>query len=154
VSSFHSQGEVAAEIKVRLALNTTALGAETDIGRKVYRGKRTIAPSLVPCTSILEGDDQAVPETKRTTYLVTTRYAVLAYVECDDEEPELNAHAAIRDIKRRLFMTNNEPDATLGKKAKEVLYLGKQIAPRADGEKFVLVVVEFTVTIVENVANP
>lgn len=154
MNTYHTGGEISAEVKRRLETRTIALGAETDIGRKVYLGKRDISAALVPCCSIIEGDDIPARGNARTDYLIDQRFAVLAYVECDDEDPNVAAHAAVRDIKRAVFTTDGKSDPDLGKRAAKTTYLGRQIAARAAGEKFILVVVEFSVEYVENVATP
>jgi hypothetical protein len=154
MTTFHSAGALSAELLARLATRTVALGAETDLGRKVYHGKRTVDATQVPCCSLLEGDDLSQHQGRLTEYLIEQRFAVLAYVPCNDEAPNTAAHAAIRDIKRALFVTDGRADGTMGGKVRRTTYLGRQIAPRADGERFVLVVVEFSCEYVENVASP
>lgn len=154
MTTYHTAAEVAAEVLQRIETCTIAQGAETDLGRKVYHGRRTVDKTLVPCSTLIEGDDLPSEGNGRTDYLIEQRFAVLAYVDCDDANPNLAGHAAVRDIKRALFRTGGKADHTLGGKAKRVGYLGRQIAARADGERFILVVVEFKVEYVENVASP
>jgi len=153
-ATVHTAGALSAEILARLGTCTVAQGAETNLGAAVHWGKRTVDASQVPCCTLLEGDDMPEHQNRLTEYLVKQRFAVLAYVPCDDENPNAAAHAAIRDIKRALFKTNGAADGRLGQKVRLATYLGKQIAPRADGEKFVLAVVEFQCDYVENVASP
>lgn len=154
MSVINLAGAVAAEVKRRLETITLALGAETDVGRKVYQGKRTIDKTLLPCCTMIEGDDVPARQNARTDYQVTQHFAVLAYLECDPDAPNAAAHAAIRSIKRALWTTDGKPDYRWGETVKTVEYLGKQIGPRADGEKFVLAIVEFSVDFVENIATP
>ena len=146
--------DIAAEIKTRLLTRTVALGAETDIGLAVYMGKRSIDKSQIPCVVIIEGDDMPEAASARTDYHVVQRYALLAYLPCDPDNPNVAAHAAIRDLKRAVFITAGRPDHRLGDQVKRVEYLGRDIGPRADGEALVLAIVEVAVEYVENVATP
>jgi hypothetical protein len=154
VSLLQSAGEIAADIKARLQTRTIALGAETDIGVRVLLGKRSIDKSQIPCVVIIEGDDMPDAVNSRTKYQVEQRYALLAYLPCDIDNPNTAAHAAIRDMKRAIFTTEGVADHKLNDQVKSVEYLGRDIGPRADGEAFVLAIIEVSVTYVEDVATP
>lgn len=151
----HTIAEVGAEIETRLLTLTVAQGAETNMATRFYRGRRVVSDDLVPCTVLIEAED--TPSDQRaplTTIETTQRYAVLAYVPCDPANPNDAAHAAIRDIKRAIWRTANKPDVRLGGFVRRVKYAGKDIGPRADGEAFVVAVVEFDVEFAEDLANP
>ena len=145
---------IAAELVARMATLTVAQGAETDVGTRVLQGKRSIDKSQIPCVVIIEGEDMPESINARTDYQIDQRYALLAYLPCSVDNPNTAAHAAIRDLKRAVFRTGDRPDVKWGGKVKAVEYLGRDIGPRADGEAFVLAIVEIGVTYVENVANP
>jgi hypothetical protein len=154
VSLLQSAGEIADELKTRLSTRTVALGAETDIGTRVLMGKRSIDKSQIPCVVVIEGDDMPDSVNARTKYQVEQRYALLAYLPCDIDNPNTAAHAAIRDMKRAVFTTDGVSDHRLADRVKSVDYLGRDIGPRADGEAFVLAIIEISVKYVEDVATP
>lgn len=154
MSLLQSAGDIAAELKARLLTRTVAQGAETDIGTRVLLGKRSIDKTQIPCVVVIEGDDMPDSANARTKYQVEQRYALLAYLPCDIDNPNTAAHAAIRDMKRAVFTTNGAPDHRLADSVKAVAYLGRDIGPRADGEAFVLAIIEVSVTYVEDVAAP
>lgn len=137
----------------RLQGVTVAQGAETDIGSKVFRGRRVIDDDLIPATVILEGEDRV--QGQRGVLVDTEQdYHLYAYLPCDPDDPNVAAHAALRDLKRALFLTNGRPDWTWGGAVRGLHYRGKDIGPRADGASFVLVVVAIAVEYVENLASP
>jgi hypothetical protein len=152
-TSLHTAEEVGLELSARLATCTVALGAETDLGVKVHRGRRRVDDDMIPCSVVIEGDDK--PEDNvATKHKLDQRYVLFGYVKCSADNPNDAAHAAIRDMKRALFNTNGKPDTKLGGKVKELAYLGRDIGPRADGAAFVLVAIEVGVSYVEDLANP
>lgn len=152
--SLHSAEAVAAEIKARLQTLTVAQGAETDIGTDVHMGRTKIDDSMIPCTVVIEADDQPARGRVGTQYEVTQRYVLFAYLTCDPMNPNEAAHAAIRDMKRAVFLTNGKDDVTMGGKVREVRYLGRDIGPRADGAAFVVAAMEITAEYVERLAAP
>ncbi len=154
MSLLQSAGDIAAELKARLQTRTVAQGAETDIGTRVLLGKRSVDKSQIPCVVVIEGDDMPEPGNARTKYQIEQRYALLAYLPCDIDNPNTAAHAAIRDMKRAVFTTDGEADNRLADRVKKIEYLGRDIGPRADGEAFVLAIIEVAVTYVEDVATP
>lgn len=148
--------DVADEIKTRLQAVTIANGCETDLGAAVYLGRsaRQIDRDLIPCTVLVEADDVPDRASVGTLYQIEQRYIVMAFVPCDPAAPNTAAHKALRDIKRALFTTAGKPDVTWGRRVKDVTYVGRDIAPRDDGEAFVLALVEIAVTYVENLSTP
>lgn len=146
--------DIADEIHVRLARCMIAQGAETDLGRVTFRGRRKVDDTMLPCCSLIEGDDIPSRETRSTYYELSQRYVVFAYLPCDPNDPNVAAHKGIRDLKRAIFRTDGKASVTWGGRVKEVAYLGRDIGPRADGAAFVIAAIEFAVTFVEDVANP
>lgn len=155
MTAIRTQEALAAEVVRRVSLCTVAQGAETDLGRKVYEGRRKVSDDMIPCTCVLDGDDAStVSGPMSTTYDTEQRFLLFAYVQCDPQNPNTAARQAIRDLKRAVFTTNGRADPTWGRSVRFVSYKGKDIGPRADGASFVLAVVEFTVQFVEDVASP
>lgn len=147
---------IALEITTRLQGCRVASGAETDLGARVYRGRRAVDDTLVPCATIIEGTDD-VQESDGRRLLearVAQDFEILVYVPCDPTHPNDAAHAAIRDVKRALFRTGGQPDRTLGGKVRRLIYRGRDIGPRADGASLVVAQVTVAVEYVEDVANP
>lgn len=145
---------VGAEIATRLATRTVAQGAETDLGTKVYRGRRHIDDTMIPCVVVIEGDDVPARGNVKTQYKLAQRYVLFAYVPCDPNNPNTAAHAAIRDMKRALYLTDGVPDSKLGGQVRDLEYLGRDIGPRSDGAAFVLAAIEVGVEYVEDVSAP
>jgi hypothetical protein len=150
----HTAEGVSAEIRRRLLTCTVAQGAETDLGRVVHHGQATIDVEQAPCCKLVEGDDVATRAGLKPDYEIEQRFAVIAYIPCTRDAPMTAAHAGARDIKRALFNTDGKPDTRLGGTVKVIEYSGKQMGFRKEGELMVLVIIEFGVTYVENVAAP
>ena len=150
MTTYHRAEDVSTELKTRLATLTVAQGAETDLGRVVYLGKRVPDKSMVPCAVLLEGDDDPERQGNTTTYKVTRRFILMAYVTCDPDNPNVAAHAALRDMKRAVFGDGGR----MGDKVRTVTYVGTAIGPRADGENFVLALLEVDVEYVESLSSP
>lgn len=151
MSIYTKASEISLAIAARMENVTIALGAETDIGEKVFRGRRSIDESQIPCSVIIEGSDTVQDRPGRLPSVsVTQRYVIAAYVPCDAQNPNDAAHAAIRDIKRAIFAG----DGTFAGKVLRVSYKGRDIGPRADGLPVVFVTVEIDVDYVEDLTNP
>lgn len=148
--------DIADELRTRLAAVTQANGYETDLGTTVYMGRvgRQIDRTMVPCATIVEGDDDPAAVRVGLDYQIAQSYILLAFVPCDPDEPNTAAHKALRDLKKAVFLTDGRPDHRWGGRVKHVVYEGRDMAPRDDGEAFVLAILEITVTYVENLANP
>lgn len=145
--------DVAVEVCARLASRTVALGAETDLGVSVYQGRRRIDDSMIPCAVVIEGPDTAGSAVGARVE-VDQPYTLFAYIPCDPANPNVAAHAALRDLKRAIFMTDGKADPRWGGKVREVRYLGRDIGPRADGAAFVVAAIDIGVQYVENLAAP
>lgn len=147
-----SASEVAAALSARLAAILTANGCETNIGARVYQGRRAVDESVIPCAVLIEGNDTPTqqPGLRMTSVSIVQRFVAVAYVACDPDNPNTAAHAAIRDIKRAFFA--GEP--ILKGQVRKLTYRGRDIGPRADGAPFVYVQVDLDVEYVEDLANP
>jgi hypothetical protein len=156
MTMLHNADAIGALIQSRVQTRTVANGAETNLGVKVYRGRRAIDDDMMPCSSVIEAEDTILQADgqRRADVKVDRRVSVHAFVACDPNNPNVAAHAAIRDIKRALFSTDGKPDTTLGGAVVKLTYLGSDIGTRADGASFVSAIVDVAVTYVENLANP
>ena len=143
--------EVAGAIATRITQIKVVDGYETDIGLRVFRGRRNVDESAVPCAVLIEGTDTPTDRPGRLPSVsIRQRFVIAAYVPCDANNPNDAAHAAIRDVKRAIFAG----DATLGSKVLRVMYAGRDIGPRADGVPVVFVTIEIDVEYVEDLTNP
>lgn len=144
---------VSDEVLRRVALCTKAGGFATDLGVAVFRGRRVIDDDMIPCAVVLEGTDRVLEQAGVRVDL-EQHYLVYAYVPCDPANPNVAAHAALRDLKRAMFTTDGKPDWNWGRRVKQVHYQGKDIGPRADGAAFVLLVLDIAVEYVETLSEP
>lgn len=143
--------EVAAELFARLQKISVANGCETDIGLRVFRGRRNVDESQVPCAVVIEGTDTPRDRPGRLPSVsITQRFVLAAYVPCDPDNPNDAAHAAVRDIKRAMFTDGGR----FGGRVLAVTYQGRDIGPRADGRPIVFVTVDLDVDYVEDLTNP
>lgn len=135
---------------------SVANGYETDIGLRVYRGKRKIDDSHVPCAALIEGEDKPGGTQGAASQQITQSYVLGGYAECDPDHPNDRAHQIIADIKKAIFTVVDPTRAetisgstTLGGRVKSVTYMGRDIGPRADGVAIVFAVVHIDIVFVE-----
>lgn len=151
MSMYQSAEDISDDLAGRLATIRKVNGYETDIGLNVYKGARRIEPEQAPCSTLVEGND-LVEQAKGSipTAKTSQDYVLGAYVACDPMNPNVAAHAAIRDMKKAIFAV----DTTLTGKVRGIEYRGKDIGPRTDGVAVVLAIIEITATFVEDLRNP
>ncbi len=133
-----------------------ANGYETDIGAQVFRGKRKIDDTHIPCAVIIEGEDKPGGTQGAASQQITQSYVLGGYAECDADNPNDAAHKIIADIKKAVF-TLTDPTkaetitgtATFGGRVKLVTYVGRDIGPRTDGMPIVFAVVHIDVIFTE-----
>lgn len=143
--------DVAQALYDRVRGIATANGSETDIGLRVYRGRRNVDETQVPCAVLIEGNDTPRDRPGRIPSVsITQRFVVAAYLACDPDNPNDAAHAAVRDLKRALFGDGG----SWGSRVLKVSYQGRDIGPRADGRPIVFVTVDIDVDYVEDLTNP
>lgn len=148
--------DVADHISTLLTGIRVANGYETDIGTSVYRGKRKIDDSAVPCAVLMEGEDNPGGTQGDASQQVVQSYVLGGYAKCDPDNPNDVAHQIIADLKKVVFTlvdpTRQEQiqgTQTFGGKVKKVEYKGRDIGPRADGVDIVFAVIHIDVTFVE-----
>ena len=151
---FVKSADVAAEVVRRLSEITLAAGAETNIGTNIKQGKRKLpAEDEIPCCYLIEGGDDVEDTSGRSqSALVKVRqsYVIDAFDACAPDNPNIKAHAMIRDIKRALFKDGR----TFGGRVVEVAYRGRDIGPRPDGVALVQARVMIDVSFAEDLSNP
>lgn len=151
--------DIALHITSLLADISKTNGYETDIGVQVFRGKRKIDDTHVPCAVLLEGEDKPGGEQGRGSQQITQSYVLGGYAECDPDNPNDTAHQIISDIKKAVFTNTNPTRAeeingtvSFGGRVKSVQYRGRDIGPRTDGVPIVFAVVHIDVTYVEQLS--
>ena len=148
---FTKASEISAELFARMQRITVANGSETNIGAHVFRGRRNVDETQVPCAVVIEGNDTPRDRPGRLPSVsITQRFVLAAYVPCDPDNPNDAAHAAVRDIKRAMFTDGG----SWGNRVSRVSYQGRDIGPRADGRPIVFVTVDIDVDYVEDLTNP
>lgn len=158
--TFTRARDIAQHLTTLMAGISKVNGFETDIGAQVFRGKRKIDDTQVPCAVILEGEDKPGSEQGRGSQQITQSYVLGGYAECDPDQPNDTAHQIISDIKKALFTNTDATRVDLAKgtvsfggRVKSVEYRGRDIGPRTDGVPIVFAVVHIDVTYVENLAE-
>lgn len=154
--TFTRARDIALHLTELLAGITKANGYETDIGANVYRGKRKIDDSHVPCAVLLEGEDKPGGTQGPASQQVTQSYVLGGYAPCNADQPNDTAHQIIADIKKAVFTIKDATRAeeisgstTFGGRVKSVTYRGRDIGPRTDGVPIVFAVVHIDVVFVE-----
>ncbi len=151
---YQTAGEIAGYLDDLLKTITKANGYETDIGLRVFRGRRAVHDDHVPCAALIEGNDRVTQgdSKKAPTAKITQDYVLTGYSPCDADNPNDEAHAIIRDLKKAVFGGQN--GATLGGKVSKVEYRGRDIGPRADGKAIVMALIEVSIDYVEKLDQP
>lgn len=135
---------------------TKANGYETDIGLKVFRGKRKVDVSSTPCAVLLEGDDSVGTQQGDGGQVVTQSYVLGGYAPCDIDNPNDVAHQIISDLKKAVFrrvdltkVESIQGTTSFGGRVKNVVYAGRNIGPMGDSSAVVFGVIHIDVTFVE-----
>ena len=152
MTPFFRAEDIGLHVQQCLSNITKANGYETDLGARVFRGRRNIDDSAVPCAVVLEGPDNVADSNdgRKPMVRLMQRYVLAGYVRCNPLHPNDAAHAAIRDLKKAVFSETSE----LRKKVRTVFYRGRDIGPRADGVPIVFVSIDVDVEYVEDLTNP
>lgn len=152
--TYHTQGALSAAIQAMLERVRIADGFETDIGSRVFMGRRHIEDGIEPCVVLHEAEDSAEDQAgRKPTYLINQRYVAIGYDKCDPNQPNLTAHKIIRDLKRTFF-SGDVKDGRFGGKVRAVRYIGRDIGARSDGAAIVVGLIEFEVQYVEDLSAP
>lgn len=139
--------DIAAEITARIAQISIANGYQTDIGLRLFQGRRRIDESHIPCAVIVEGEDSPSGQ-QNNKVKIEARYAVEGIAPCDPDNPNIIGRAIVADLKQAIWGS----DPTFGRRVQQLQYLGRTIAPREDGISNVAAAVEFAVIYPETLA--
>lgn len=151
--------DVALHLNALLSNITQANGFETDIGATVFRGKRKIEDTSVPCAVLLEGDDTPTSGQGDDSVTIKQSYVLGGYAVCDPDHPNDTAHQIVSDLKRAVFKLVDPTKAesirgttSFGGRVKGVEYKGRDIGPRTDGAPIVFALIHIDVTFVEQLS--
>lgn len=139
---------LAAQLVARVAAITVGNGYATDIGLRVFEGRRRLDESHIPCAVVVEGEDS--PTSQQLGKIKNAvRYAVEGVASCDPDNPNIVGRAIVADLKKAIWGS----DVTFGRTVISLEYLGRTIAPREDGQNTVSASVEFSVSYAETLAG-
>lgn len=146
---FTKASDIAEYLTTLLAGVTVANGYHTDIGLRVFRGKRSKVEEQIPCAVLIEGEDHPGESAGRESIKIVQDYVVGGYVECDPDNPNDAAHLVLKDIKKVLF----QQGPRMGNRVTNISYSGRDIGPRPDGVAIVFAVVHISITFAETLAD-
>jgi hypothetical protein len=150
--------EIGTALSVKLAEIRTVNGFNTEIGYKVFKGRRSLDDKAIPCVVLAELADNAADSTAHGKIItVAQRYTMEAHIPCDPNNPNDAAHDVIEDIKKCVFAGLSDINNTgrfFSDKVKTLKYVGKAILPRQDGTAFVGASVTVEVVFKENLTAP
>lgn len=147
----------ASDIALKLSERATAIskanGYNTDIGLRIFRGKRAFSEEDLPCLVLVEGNDTPQDDAL-TAVSISQRYIFEAHTACDPDHPNDAAHLIIADLKRAIFAGEPKHGMRLGGLAKGMTYKGRVIGAREDGAPTVFAGIDIDVLYVEDLTNP
>lgn len=136
----------------RLRTITVLNGYNTNIGAKVFAGRRRLDQSHLPCAVLIERDDDVLDQSRAHDVKLSQKYVVEGHANCDPDNPNDAGHLLVADLKRALFtgkfLVEGIPAAI------QIKYRGRSVAPREDGLNVVSASVEFAIEYVESLSNP
>lgn len=141
--------DIALKISDRLAAITIANGYATDIGLRVFRGRRRIDPDMVPCVVLIEGDDDVRSESLRSAN-IGQQYFIEGHDACDPDNPNDKGHEILADLKKAVF----SGDTTFGRSIRKIDYKGRRIVPREEGITSVAASIHIEAQFVEDLTSP
>lgn len=155
---FKKASDIAEYLTTVLESIRTADGYNTDIGATVFRGRLKHDEDRIPYSVLIEGEDRPTESENMRDTAITQDFVLGAYLECDPDNPNDAAHAAIKDIKKAVFSSDLARRPVAGARGgngrvKSLSYKGKDIGPRADGKAIVFAVVHITVTFAEDLLD-
>lgn len=140
--------QVELAFSARLGQILVSNGFRTDIGCRVFRGRRKIDPDQIPCVVIVGSDDSVLAQ-KRGEVSLAQGYIIEAHCQCDPDNPNDAALDMIADIKRAMW----SGDKSFGGLVRELEYTNRIISPREDGSALVSAGVELSANFPETLGD-
>lgn len=146
--------DIALAVSARLDNITIANGYQTDVGQNVFRGRRRLDPSHLPCVVLIEREDQPAGQSgqREPQVKVKQRFTMEGHADCDPDNPNDVGHKIVADMKKAIWSAPFMYGAD--KKLITVNYEGRSIAPREEGLAVVSAAVEISVEFVETLGSP
>lgn len=144
--------DIAAQVEARVSAIRISSGYLTDIGQRVFRGRRKIDPTHLPCIVIVEAEDR-VDDYQRARCKTAQSFVIEGHSKCDPDHPNDKAHDMIADLKRAIFSPTDQSFSGLVR-PDDVVYRGRQINARDDGTDFVSADIHVELTFAEDLRNP
>jgi len=135
----------------------TTNGYITNLGAKVFRGRRNLNETHIPCIVIIEGNDRVTDEARSAPRIgerkkmvkLAQRYTLEGHLVCDADHPNDAAHDSTADMKKCIFA-----DVTLNGAVRDIKYVGRTISAREDGIEVVAGAIEIELEYTEDLSNP
>lgn len=127
---------------------STANGYHTNVGARVFRGRRRLDDDTPPCTVIAELEDTVIEQTQRGLVHLQQVYAIEAHDVCDPDHPNDKCLLIIQDLKKAVFQ-----DPTMGRLVKKIAYRGRTIGPRDEGNSLCFAAIRIAVDYAENLVE-
>ena len=143
----HSK-KVEQAFSARLGQILVSNGFRSDIGCRVFRGRRKIDPDQIPCVVIVGSDDSVLAQ-KRGEVSLSESYIIEAHSLCDPDNPNDSALDMIADIKRAMW----GGDKSFGGLVRNLEYTNRIISPRDDGSALVSAGVELSADFSETLGD-
>lgn len=141
--------DILASVATRLLNVTVANGYATDCGSRVFKGRRRLDETHIPCIVLAEVDTKVVEGT-RTNVRVTSRYVIEGHSVCDSDNPSDVGHDVISDIKKCIF----SGDLRFGGSVRSVDFISQNIGLREDGLNIVSASIEIDLVFAEDLTSP
>ena len=149
--------EITLAFATQLGRITVSNGFQTDIGLRVFRGRRKVDITELPCVVLIEGDNEVIKRRGpgAPEVIIRQEYAIEAHLQVSDpDHPNDAGHAAKADIKRGLFEPVWWRAAGLISARNGLSFEGDVILPREDGAAIVSTVVGVSFEYHEDVSAP
>jgi len=142
--------DIALELSTRLATISVANGYNTEIGARVFRGRRDLEAQSVPCVVIAELEDVVLDKSGRNGRHVKLAqvYAIEGHDACSADHPNDKAHLILEDLKRAVFGTPFVVTVS------SVDYRGRTIGVRDAGAGAIAAAIRIAVEFSENLTAP
>jgi hypothetical protein len=138
-TNFTKASDIAEYLTSVLSTITKDNGYNTDIGLRVFRGKRKIDQTQMPCVVLIEGEDEPGDVDTRLEIKITQDYVIGGYDFCDPDNPNDQGHLIVKDIKKALW-NRQVHGVNLGRRVSKFMYKGRDIGPRTDGEPMIFAI--------------
>lgn len=143
------ESRIAAEIANRISAIALANGYTTDIGQRVFMGRRAIDKSSLPCAVIVNEETKG-DMLQGSRCRVVGVFQIEGHSICDPDHPGDMGMKIIADLKRAIF----SGDLSFGESVVSAEFVGSGTVPRENGLDVVSSAIKIELAYVENLAAP